>query len=41
MADRINERWPITATVFRNLAKGYLDEAKREDDRAEKDLLEY
>lgn len=41
MADRIYSRWPITASVFRNLAKGYLDEAKREDDRAEKDLLEY
>lgn len=39
--NRISSKWPITASVFKNLSKQYETNAKREDERAEMDSLEY
>jgi hypothetical protein len=41
LAEKINYKWPITANVFFDLAKGYEADAIREDERAKRDSLEY
>lgn len=38
--DKIIKRWPISASLLKNLAKGYEEDAIREDQRAERDSLE-
>ncbi|MFO0435048.1 MAG: hypothetical protein ACK5ZT_07355, partial [Sphingobacteriaceae bacterium] len=41
LAERIKNKFPIVSTIFINLAKGYEEDAKRMDERAERDKLDY
>lgn len=38
--DKIVNKWPITASILKKLAKGYEEDAVREDQRAERDSLD-
>jgi hypothetical protein len=40
-AEKLRYRFPITADILKRLAKGYEDDAKRMDERAERDKLDY
>jgi len=41
LASRIKSKYPNVAAILQRLSKGYLIDAKRMDDRAERDKLEY
>jgi hypothetical protein len=39
-ADQIAVKWPVTSRILRELARGYEIDAKREDERAQRDALD-
>ena len=41
LANEFKNKYPVVAGIFKRMAEGYLIDAKRMDDQAERDRLEY